>query len=351
MPPQQHIRPKAPARKPPPTRTGKAGAVRRSFYIHQNNNNNTAWLFALLILLVLGGGTFAYFFQNNSPSGEQVIAQEDTPSFVPATQLENVKLKPIIEQPESDGERPPENSLLSEDKDSDFEPHDVAPAPPPPPPKAEPKKLPKPKLIKKTIVNKVVPDPNAPTAPTSRTVDILIVYSKEAKARLGGPEGVLTRANAVVAYTNFRFNEKKSRGTLRLVGLVETDYSPPTEGDTVKISLDALRSGGVTCAKENVHKLRNKVGADLVCIWSNANRGGGGGLAQIHGAWSAMNFPSTAIFRHEMAHNFGWSHSDRNDYSMIEKNIPGMAKWNKTKILKDRLYVQYWTDYEESEKK
>jgi hypothetical protein len=182
-------------------------------------------------------------------------------------------------------------------------------------------------------------------------VDILIVYSKETKARLGGPEGVLARANEVVAYTNHRFNAKKVRGTLRLVGLVETDYSPPAEGDTVRISLDALRSGNVTCAKEGVHKLRNRVGADLVCIWSNANQGGGGGLAMVHGAWSAMNYPTSPIFSHEMAHNFGWNHQDLGNYSMIEKNFPGMSKWNKTKVPKDRLYVQYWTEYEESDKK
>ncbi|MDR2845274.1 MAG: hypothetical protein LBV28_04170 [Puniceicoccales bacterium] len=227
----------------------------------------------------------------------------------------------------------------------------VAPAPPPPPPKVGPKKLPKPKLIKKTIYNTIPPNPDVPVADRNRTVDILIVYTKEAKERLGGPEGVLARANQDVAYTNFRFHEKKVKGTLRLVGLVETEYPAPTQGDTVKTGLDALRSGQVTCGKESVHKLRNKVGADLVCIWINANRGGGGGLAQIHGTWSSMNYPVTSIFRHEMAHNYGWKHSDRDDYSMIQKNYPGMAKWNKTKVFKDRLYVQYWTDYEETDKK
>jgi hypothetical protein len=52
-----------------------------------------------------------------------------------------------------------------------------------------------------------------------------------------------------------------------------------------------------------------------------------------------------------MAHNYGWKHSDRDDYSMIQKNYPGMAKWNKTKVNKDNLYVQYKHDYEETDKK
>jgi hypothetical protein len=242
---------------------------------------------------------------------------------------------------------------VSEEHEAEIEPA-AAPPPPPPPPKVLPQKLAKPKFIVKTIENKIVPNPDVPVAGKNRTVDILIVYTKATKERLGGPEGVLARANEVVAYTNLRFHDRKVQGTLRLVGLIETEYSPP-EGadDVVKHGLGAISSGYATSGgpRKSIHKVRNKVGADLVCMWVNANRGGGGGLAQIHGAWSSMNLPVTSIFRHEMAHNFGWNHGDRHDYSMIQKNFPGMAKWNKTKMSKDKIYVQYWTDYEESGKK
>jgi hypothetical protein len=64
-----------------------------------------------------------------------------------------------------------------------------------------------------------------------------------------------------------------------------------------------------------------------------------------------MNYPVGSIFRHEMAHNYGWNHGDRQNYSMIHKNYPGMAKWNKTKVSRDHLYVQYWTSVEESKDK
>ncbi|MDR0535664.1 MAG: hypothetical protein LBG65_04855 [Puniceicoccales bacterium] len=305
-------------------------------------------------MLILFGGVGAWFFLLPVPVQDEVMAEEPPPpQEAPA---DGFKLPEIVEHPESDGVRPPENPPLSVETESDYSDAETVPVAvteAPPPETSAPKKLPKPVLVKKIINNKLPQNPFSPDVPVAtdtRTVDLLIVYTADVKKRLGGHKGVLARANEVVAYTNFKFHERKVQGTLRLVGLVETEYVPPTEGDIVKHGLGAVSSGYATCGgkKESVHKIRNKVGADLVCMWVAANRGGGGGLAQIHGPWSSMNLPVTSIFRHEMAHNFGWNHDDRQNYSMIHKNFPGMARWVRKKIAKDKLYVQYVTEYEET---
>jgi len=176
------------------------------------------------------------------------------------------------------------------------------------------------------------------------TVDLLVLYGPEVKARWGGPDGVLAHVDELVGYTNSMIKAKEDKpskngkmGRLRLAGLVEVDYH--TVGD-LKGDINNLKAGKIKSGRDTSLRLRDFVGADLVCVLSACNKRGGGGLASVHGPWSAINYPVGSIFAHEMRHNFGWNHQDKRDYTMIQRNYPGMAKWKRAKR-PDWVYVQY----------
>jgi hypothetical protein len=303
------------------------------------------WKFVFLALLTVGAAGALYLsgFLEQTTDGSDTLAQETQvrEELVP----EIVELPPIVANPEKDGILPPDVRVTDEGGNMDPTEDQDGKQPPPMKPVVKkpdpPKKNIKPGTLVKSIILNEVPDEHF--IPADRIVDIMILYTKAVKTKWGGPDKVLEHANDVVAYANFKFHEKNAKGRLRLVGLVEVNY---TAADDLKADIGNLSRGRITSGRDNVHALRKKTGADLVCLFSSANSRGGGGLAQIKGPWAAMNFPVRAIFKHEMQHNFGWNHGDRNDLSMIHKNFPEVAKWERKMISKGKLFIQYVSDGE-----
>ena len=205
-------------------------------------------------------------------------------------------------------------------------------------------------MVRKYIFNEVI---NEFKINSTRTIDLLILFSPKAKQRLGGVEGVLARANSVVEHANKRFNRKGAKGRFRLVGIAEVAYEPAEDAGT-----DLQRTPGLKSGPDTVPSLRKKVGADMVSLFSDSRPGGGGGVAYVPGVYSAMNYPVGAIFAHELQHNMGWGHQNRDDFSMIHRNFPKFAKWQGRRFpdkmeppTGNRMYMQYWTEYEEEETK
>jgi hypothetical protein len=71
------------------------------------------------------------------------------------------------------------------------------------------------------------------------------------------------------------------------------------------------------------------------------NKRGGGGLASVLGPWAAMNYPTGAIYSHEMRHNGGWNHGDKGNWTMIGKNARKMSSWQGRKVNTNQMFVQY----------
>ena len=328
--------------RPPRPARPRSRAASRTIYV-RGNNASTRWGILFLLLFIAAAGGFAYYFKyhHNKPgvttATADVAPEPDTPYAEPIAVIPE-----IVPDPEKDDPRPIPDE--THDDYDDFTAPSEEPAPPPPPPKpAGPP--PKPVLIKKYISSEI---PRVKMAISQgRTVDILILYTRATKDKLRGPEGVLNHANSVVAYTNMKFEEKGVKGRLRLVGLVEVDY---VSDGNLRNDIRNMSQNKVKSHYDTVRQLRDKTGADLVCLFSKFNSRGGGGLAEIKGMWSAMDFPVQAIFRHEMQHNFGWNHDDRTNLSMINANYPQLARWKNTRVTEGKLYVQYWGTPDEAKK-
>jgi hypothetical protein len=315
--------------------------VSRTVYI-RGGDASTRWAILFVFLCLSAAAGLAYYFKYhlNRPRVNVATAGEEGGLGTPYEETIPV-IPEIIPDPEKDDPRP-----IPEETHGDYDdftaPPEEVPPPPPPKPAGPP---PKPVLIKKYIPSEI---PRVKMAISQgRTVDILILYTRATKDKLRGPEGVLAHANSVVAYTNMKFGERGVKGRLRLVGLVEVDY---VSGGNLRDDIRNMSKNKVKSHYDTVRQLRDKTGADIVCLFSKFNSRGGGGLAEVKGVWSAMDFPVQAIFRHEMQHNFGWNHGDRTNLSMIDANYPQLARWNRTRVTEGKLYLQYWGTADEAKK-
>ncbi len=169
-------------------------------------------------------------------------------------------------------------------------------------------------------------------------VDVLVAYTPKAKATLGATVPRKTAAAIMrmaaqhsVDWTNGAYARSgATRVRLRLVGAREVDYVEAAEGDVVDAMTDACRreleedylSSVDLCRLrtkddghlDELHELRDNLGADLVSLvtWSDDLRIGG--IADLIGAFSVVNGPGLLnyIFAHEIGHNMGLRH-DRYD--------------------------------------
>lgn len=310
-------------------------------------------LFTLLVaLIVIAGGAFGFYAYKtrDARNTEIVVYRDEEP--LPATPdepLPEIKFDPVKDAPPPQGEEPPDDDAGDGTRnpfvDDDLDRAAPVPALASEKPAAKPKPAGPPKPVK--LIRKWIPNLGQDVDykySRSDIVDILVLYAPQVRERLGSHQAVLNHVNHVIAYTNQQIKGREQKGVkghmgrLRLAGLVEVDYV--TTG-TTKGDLGNLMGGRIKSGQDNSHKLRNYVKADLVTILGAFNKRGGGGLASLHGPWSAMNYPVGSIFAHEMRHNFGWNHQDKHNYSMIQRNYRGMANWMRNTRGGDKIYVQY----------
>jgi hypothetical protein len=150
----------------------------------------------------------------------------------------------------------------------------------------------------------------------------------------GGPAGLLARANGVVEDANKRFRSHGVQGMLRLVAVVEVDYSDgPKEIDLRRVA--SMRSG-LDIVEPT---LRRRIGADLVCFFGLK---GGGGVAHTPGVYSVVKkarWPTS--FTHEIQHNFGWKHGHGENLWTVKGNFPMNARRLPSVLPYGKVYIQY----------
>ena len=148
-------------------------------------------------------------------------------------------------------------------------------------------------------------------------VDVLFVYTPAALAHHGTEDGMLAHIQGCIAVTNDAFAQSGAIGRIRLAGTQLVSYS---ENSSYTTDLDRLRITN-DGHMDNVHALRNTVGADLVCLLRKGiGSGSTAGLAyqpqttagDPNRGFSVVQTESalaSLTFTHELGHNMGLGHA------------------------------------------
>ena len=154
-------------------------------------------------------------------------------------------------------------------------------------------------------------------ADDSPVVDVLVLWTPNAREIAGGEAQMRTRIDLAVAWANDAYARSGAQLRLNLVGAEEVDYVEeeviPGEprGRASNQDLARLRnpSDGVM---DEAHERRVALGADLVSLFTG---GGGAGIAQLPGPFSVVGsyqrgdtYDVAEVFTHELGHNMGLAH-------------------------------------------
>lgn len=149
--------------------------------------------------------------------------------------------------------------------------------------------------------------------------DVLVAYTPAVRTSAGGVANINSILTAAVADTNVAYANSDVDLRIRSAGFVETPYTEhPTD---MGIDLDRLRATGDGNMDE-LHTLRNQVGADLISLIVNVSNnacGIGYLMTSVNNSFASSAVSVTArtcisnlTFHHELGHNMGLSHDRAN---------------------------------------
>ena len=198
-----------------------------------------------------------------------------------------------------------------------------AAAPPPAPVRSEPIRVPRPAVPRPAV------DPPVASSNHGRAmVDLLVVYTPNARRAHGGRSAIRGRINVAVAETNRAFVNSGVRIRLRVARMAELNYAEGGRGSLAILEHLQNPSDGYM---DGVHGWRNRYRADIVHLiadWDSQADGTAGRGHQIwrpdqeEWAFSVAVEPEGSLFAHEIGHNMGLAH-DRyqigtEEYSVVE---------------------------------
>jgi peptidyl-Asp metalloendopeptidase len=147
-------------------------------------------------------------------------------------------------------------------------------------------------------------------------IDVLVVYTDDLRASLGNTASAVAAATSAIAATNTAYANSGVTPRVRLAGTLEVAYNDSGNLETALYDLRGTSDGQM----DNVHTVRNQVGADAVALLTLNGSGGTCGIGFLMGSLSA-GFASNAFsatrwscavgnlsFPHELGHNFGLEH-------------------------------------------
>jgi hypothetical protein len=172
----------------------------------------------------------------------------------------------------------------------------------------------------------VAPPPSTPgTAGTERGgtfifADVLIAYTPAARTAVGGTNSMVSILTAMVADSNTAYLNSDVDLRIRAAAFVETSYVESASDMSLDLSrLQSVSDGNM----DELHPLRNQLGADLISLIVVNASGGACGIGYLMTNVS-NSFASSAVsvtsrtcisnltFHHELGHNMGLSHDRDN---------------------------------------
>ncbi len=159
-------------------------------------------------------------------------------------------------------------------------------------------------------------DRGAALARGAQVIDVMIVYTAEARAGEGGTNGIQALAQNSINISNTAYANSEINGVqLNLVHVEEIVYS---ETDNPSTDLNRLR-GTTDGFMDGVHATRDAVGADLVALLVD-DMGPACGIAYLAPTSPSLGFSVTDAdcavgnlsFPHEIGHNQGATHDIAN---------------------------------------
>lgn len=158
---------------------------------------------------------------------------------------------------------------------------------------------------------------NSTIAQAQTRVDIMVVYTAQARDAAGGTAGMLSRIDAAMAQANLSLSNSGAQTVLRLVHTAEVNY---TETGNLGTELERLTTTG-NGHMDVVHSLRNLHGADLVALLTGrTDTSGWAGVAWLMttpASWfethafsvTRQDYATLHTFIHEIGHNMGSNHA------------------------------------------
>ncbi len=162
--------------------------------------------------------------------------------------------------------------------------------------------------------------PSAAAAESSPVIDLLVVYTPAARdSAAGGAQGLRTDIDLAVAQLNTVLANSEVEGQARLLDAREVAYA---ESGSMRTDLDRLTSPSDVFLDE-VHMLRDQLGADLVVLITDRSNEGWAGYAWLLGDINEPFAPYgfSVVLRsalwaytlaHEVGHNLGLAHDPDN---------------------------------------
>ncbi len=136
------------------------------------------------------------------------------------------------------------------------------------------------------------------------TIDVAVVYTPAAREAAGGTAAIGALIDLWIAETNGAYDASGVQHRVALAAREEVNY---VESGDDQVDLRRL-SDPADGHMDEVHRLRDRAGADLVHLIMGEPYGGGRGEQPGAFSYCSANYPTSSCFAHELGHNMALYH-------------------------------------------